>query len=301
MSAPENPQLDPQRTVSSEPIEPPPANAPDPATGSSLTSEPIFAMPVDPPPVENPVWNGWDVLLTAVLIFVFVIVLQVALAKIAQVLWFPHGTIFEAAQAIAQKTILLIASQFVIYVVAAMLMVVSVEGKYHTSFWRSIGWNWPKSFWKFVALGAALFLALSLFESLLPMPKDTPFEHLFDRPIDAYLLSLIAISFAPVMEEVFFRGFMYPVLARSMGVTWAVVLSALPFALLHLPQYAYAWAAGFVIFVVGVGCGVVRATTKSVAASVLVHAGYNSTQMLIAVLWTRGFTHMPKGLLSLPF
>lgn len=301
MSAPENPQLDPQSTVSSEPVEPPSANAPDLATTSSLTSEPIFATPVAPPPVENPVWDGWDVLLTAALIFVFIILLQLVLAKIAQLVWFPHGTIFEAAQAIAQKTILLIASQFVIYVVAAMLMVVLVEGKYHTSFWRSIGWNWPKSFWKFIAFGGALFLALSLFESFLPMPKDTPFEHLFDRPIDAYLLSLIAVSFAPVMEEVFFRGFMYPVLARRMGVTWAVMLSALPFALLHLPQYAYAWAAGFVIFVVGVGCGVVRATTKSVAASVLVHAGYNGTQMLIAVLWTRGFTQMPKGLLSLPF
>jgi hypothetical protein len=36
-----------------------------------------------------------------------------------------------------------------------------------------------------------------------------------------------------------------------------------------------------------------------VGASFLVHVGYNGTQMLIAVLATRGFTHMPKGLLQL--
>jgi hypothetical protein len=53
-----------------------------------------------------------------------------------------------------------------------------------------------------------------------------------------------------------------------------------------------------VILIVGIVCGVVRAVTKSVGASLLVHVGYNGTQMLLAVLWTRGFTHMPKGLLE---
>jgi membrane protease YdiL (CAAX protease family) len=82
-------------------------------------------------------------------------------------------------------------------------------------------------------------------------------------------------------------------------VAWAVFLTALPFALMHMPQYGYAWGALLVILIVGIVCGVVRAATQSVGASFLVHAGYNGTQMLIAVLWTRGFTHMPKGFLRL--
>jgi membrane protease YdiL (CAAX protease family) len=53
---------------------------------------------------------------------------------------------------------------------------------------------------------------------------------------------------------------------------------------------------GLVIFLVGVVCGAVRAATRSVAASFLVHVGYNGMQMLIAVVATQGFRHMPKGL-----
>jgi hypothetical protein len=150
--------------------------------------------------------------------------------------------------------------------------------------------------WRLLALGAAMFFVLGLLQSLLPMPKDTPFEHLFDRPRDAYLLSIIAVTLGPLMEELFFRGFMYPVLARRMGVVWGVVLTALPFGLIHLPQYGWAWGAALVIFLVGVVCGVVRAAMGSVGASFLVHAGFNGTQMLIAVVMTQGFRHIPKGL-----
>jgi len=270
-----------------------------PASPDSFTSLGLSPAPSAPVPVENPVWNGWDVTLIAALTFFIVFVSQFALAKAAQVWWYPHDTFVEAAQKVAERPILLIASQLVIYFPVALLMIMLIEGKYHVPFWRTVSWNWPSAVWKFLLIGTAVLIGLSTLESLLPMPKDTPFEHLFDKPLDAYLLALIAVTFAPLLEELFFRGFMYPVLARRLGIAWAVLLSSLPFALLHLPQYAYAWSAGFVILVVGIVCGIVRAMTKSVGASFLVHVGYNGTQMLIAIALTRGFTHMPKGFVFL--
>lgn len=141
-----------------------------------------------------------------------------------------------------------------------------------------------------------MLFALTLLQNLLPMPKDTPFEHLFDRPRDAYLLSIIAVTIGPLMEELFFRGFMYPVIARRIGVVWGVILTALPFGLVHLPQYGWAWGAAIVIFLVGVVCGAVRAVTRSVGASFLVHVGYNGMQMLMVVVATQGFRHMEKAL-----
>ena len=98
------------------------------------------------------------------------------------------------------------------------------------------------------------------------------------------------------MEELFFRGFMYPVLARRTGAALAVALTALPFGLIHLPQYGWASGPALMIVLVGVVCGVVRAVMRSVGASVLVHVGYNGMQMLIALVATRGFQHMEKGL-----
>ena len=247
------------------------------------------------PPVENPVWSGWDVLLMAGLTIVAMLVLQILVVFGALWLVYPHLSFAE----VAQKPILLLGSQFLIYIAVAACMVMLVEGKYHAPFWQAIRWNWPRSQWQLLMLGAVMLLALGLLQSILPMPKDTPFEHLFDRPRDAYLLAIIAVSVGPLMEELFFRGFFYPVVARRWGAGWGIFLTALPFALMHLPQYGWAWGAMLVILVVGVVCGMVRAVTRSVGASFLVHVGYNGTQMLIAIVATQGFRHMPKALANL--
>ena len=273
--------------VSAEPQVPVPGGAPDSFAASSIAPH----SPAVPPLLENPVWNGWDVLLIAGLTVVTMVVLQLAVLLAAHRFWYPQ----ESMADVSKKSILLIASQFLLYIPVAACMVALVEGKYHVGFWQAIRWNWPRSGWKLLALGGAMFFALGLLQSLLPMPKDTPFEHLFDRPLDAYLLSIIAVTLGPLMEELFFRGFMYPVLARRMGMLWGIALTALPFGLIHLPQYGWAWGAALVIFLVGVVCGVVRAVTRSVGASFLVHAGFNGTQMLIAVVMTQGFRHMPKA------
>ena len=237
-------------------------------------------------------------LLIAILTFVVALLLQRVSVKAVQLLWYPHLSWLQVAQQVEKQPIFLIVAQIVLYIPTALLMIATVEGKYQVPFWRAIGWKWPRTVWKWIALGVVLLLVLSMFENLLPMPNDTPFQRLFDRPLDAYLLGLVSITLAPLIEELFFRGLLYPVLAKKTGMAWGVVLSALPFALLHLPQYGDAWAAGLVIFIVGLVLGVVRAKTRSVASSFLVHAGYNGTLLLIALALTHGFTSTPKALLE---
>ena len=286
MSSPHNPQFEPQPVVSAEP------QSPLPIAKDSFVPESVIPVSTAPRPVENPIWNGWDVLLIAALTFVTILVLQLLVIAGAVWLVYPHSNL----AVVAQKPILILVSQFLIYAAVAACMVMLVEGKYHVPFWRAIRWNWPRSEWKLLAVGAAMLVTLGMLQNLLPMPKDTPFEHLFDRPRDAYLLAIIAVSLGPLMEELFFRGFMYPVLARRWGAAWGIVLTALPFGLIHLPQYGWAWGAALVIVLVGVVCGAVRAMTGSVGASFLVHAGYNGTQMIIALIYTHGFRHMQNGL-----
>ena len=197
---------------------------------------------------------------------------------------------------LAQRPLLLLISQYVIDLAVVIYLLLLIEGKYHAPFRSAIRWSWPRNAWGLLLTGAFMLLVLSMLENLLPMPKDTPFDKLFSRPRDAYLIAIIAVSLGPLVEELFFRGFLYPVLARRWGMAWAIFLTALPFAVMHMPQYGWAWGALAVIFIVGVVCGTVRAFTKSVGASFLVHVGYNGVQMIIAVFVTRGFTHMPKAL-----
>ncbi len=297
MSTSENPQLDPKTTVSGEPAAPTPVNGPDPAVTGSPLPESIITTPAGPLPVENPVWNGWDVLMIVGLTLATIFLSQLCILFGAHFFLYPRTPL----AALAQRPLLLLVSQFIIDGAVGVFLILLIEGKYHTRFWAAIRWNWPEGIWRWLALGAVMLLTLSMLENILPMPKEVPFDKLFSRPRDAYLLAIIAVTLGPLVEELFFRGFFYPVIARRWGAAWGIFLTALPFAVMHMPQYGYAWGVLLVIMIVGVVCGVVRAATKSVGASFLVHAGYNGTQMLIAVLWTRGFTHMPKGLAFLPF
>jgi len=242
---------------------------------------------------ENPVWKAWDVLAIVGLAVGTAFFSQLAILFGAHYLFYPGLRLKE----LAQQPLLLIISQFVIDGAIVAYLILWVEGMYRTPFWPAIRWNWPKSIWLMLALGAATFVGLAMvLGSLLPMPKETPFEKLFEHRRDAFLLAIIATTLGPLMEELFFRGFFYPVVARRWGAGWGVFLAALPFALVHMQQYGYSWGILLIIFGVGVVCGAVRAGTGSVAAAFLVHAGYNGMQMLITMLWTHGFTRMPKGL-----
>jgi uncharacterized protein len=286
LSTPENQHFDPQSIAHSDSS---PATSFSATDGSQTNAPPS---PVAVPPVENPVWNWWDLLVVLSLSIVTWLVSQLAILLGAHFLLYPRLPIID----LAQRPILALASMFVTEVAIAALIFLWVEGKYRVRLWQAIKWNWPAGIWRWVALGVAMLFVLNILGNLLPMPKDTPFEKLFSRPRDAYLVAIFAITLGPFVEELFFRGFFYPVVARRCGAAWGIFLTALPFALLHLPQYGDAWAAFLVIFVVGIVCGAVRAVTKSVGASFLVHVGYNGTQMVLAVLLTRGFTHMPKSL-----
>ena len=230
-------------------------------------------------------------LLIAVVAVLSLILVQVLVLAGAKELIYPHLSWKD----IAQKAVLAILAQFFAYIPLAIFMVALVEGKYHVRFWPAIRCNWPRSQWKMLGLGALVLLSLNLLGHFLPMPQSTPFEELFSRPRDAYLMSVFAITLGPLMEELFFRGFLYPVLARRMGVAGGIFFTALPFGLIHMFQYGYAWGVVLLIFLMGVVCTAVRAATGSVASSFLVHVGYNATEMLLFAIATDGFRHMEKA------
>jgi len=234
------------------------------------------------------------VLLITVVAVLSLIVTQILALAVAKELIYPHLRWNDVVQKLAQNAVLAVLAQLAGYIPLAICMVALVEGKYHVRFWPAIRWNWPRSQWKMLGLGALVLLSLNLLGHFLPMPQSTPFEELFSRPRDAYLMSVFAITLGPLMEELFFRGFLYPVLARRMGVAWGIFFTALPFGLIHMFQYGYAWGVVLLIFLMGVACTAVRAATGSVASSFLVHVGYNATEMLLFAIATDGFRHMEK-------
>jgi membrane protease YdiL (CAAX protease family) len=290
LSSSDNPQFEQQV----QPLMGPEPQAP-PVAPASMPSAPVTRGAYAA--IENPVWSGWDVLLIAALSLLTLIVVELLTVIGAFLFVYRHRNLGE----VVQKPVLALVGEFLSYIAVAIYMVMLVEGKYRVPFGRAIRWNWPSNALKVMGLTGIgmLTILLDALSRFLPMPKTTPFDQFFAHPSDAYLMAVFAVSFGPLMEELFFRGFLYPVLARRTGVAAAVLLTALPFGAIHYLQYR-SWAAVLVITLVGVVLTVVRAVTKSVAASFIVHVGYNATLMLLAAMETDGFRHMDKALFCLP-
>ena len=289
---PLDPQFDPQRLTATEPVSPAPGDFPPLGSGlPDLASGEPPVLPIGPPPVRDPVWSGWDVLLLTLLAIVILLVAEFATVTTAWVFVGSHKTFRD----LAQDHLLGLLGETVAYIGIAIAMIMLIEGKYRIGFWRAIRWNWPSSSMQVVGLALLGMFTISfdLLGKYLPMPKSSPFDQFFNNPRDAYLIAVFAITAGPLMEELFFRGFLYPVLARRTGVPLAILFTALPFGLLHYIQYQ-SWAAVLIITLVGIVLATVRAATGSVAASFVVHVGYNGTLMLLAAMATDGFRHMEK-------
>ncbi len=286
MSSPDNPEMDSTGSGADQhaaPLEVGPAYLPP----ALVAEQPILEQPAPRP--RDPVWSGWDVLLLAGLAILTLFVAEIVTALVAMAFFFRH----TAFRDLIQSPVVSLVGEAVGYVVVALFMVMLVEGKYRTPFLSAIRWNWNLgSVPKFLGIGV-LTVTLDLLGKYLPMPKSTPFEQFFSKPTDAYLIAIFAVTLGPLMEELFFRGFLYPVLARRTGIVFAVVLTSIPFGLLHYVQYQ-SWGAVLVITMVGVVLTVVRVISKSVAASFVVHVGYNATLMVLTAVATDGFQHMEK-------
>jgi hypothetical protein len=190
---------------------------------------------------------------------------------------------------------LLIVAQMLAYLLLLGYMYILVKKERRSPrFWKALHWNWPAKIWPYLTMGLALQMVLLAMGRLLPMPKETPFDALLHRPGTVLLIAAFAVTLGPLMEELFFRGFLYPVLARRFGVSVGISFSAFGFGLMHAAQYGYSWASVLLIFLVGVVLGIVRAFKDSVAAGFLVHAAYNGAIILMILIATGGLRHLER-------
>jgi membrane protease YdiL (CAAX protease family) len=239
---------------------------------------------------ENPPWTLSDVIRILLVAMVALVVLGAVIVPIAAR---RLGVPATSAQ-ITENPRVALPVQTAAYLVVLIFMVITLRVR-QLAFWKSIQWNWPGLRWPaYLLAGALLGFVIEGASAFLPIPKEVPFDKYFTDATGAYLMAVFGVTLAPLMEELFFRGFLYPALSRSLGVALSLLITSLAFALLHAAQLAHAWAPLFLIFIVGLTLTYTRARTRSVASSFLIHAGYNST--LFALMWfaTDHFRHLEK-------
>lgn len=271
---------------------PDPESLTQPALAEAVSVAPIEPLILPPPETRFPEWSGWDVL--AVLVFTVVSIFVFSLIALFIARTFPAYRNMSFTD-LATNARVIVGAQAAAYPVVLLFIFLLARTRSHERFGKAIEWNWPGVLAPgFLLGGVVLAVVIEGLSRYLPIPKSLPMDNFFHDATSAYMMAAFGITLAPLLEEVFFRGLLYPLLRRAFGLVVAVVLTAAAFAGIHGAQLGYAWAPVLSIFVVGVVFTVVRQRLNSVAASCLMHCGYNFT--LFAMLWIASdhFRHLEK-------
>ena len=155
--------------------------------------------------------------------------------------------------------------------------------------WSALGLRPPAVPWPRAALWAVGTLAASLAASFIYVaivdltgaeflsPPDIPSDIVFPGAAAVFTFQALAVV-TPVVEEVFFRGFVFAGLVPRLGVGRAAVVSAVVFSAFHLEL-----AVLIPIFVTGLLLAWLYQRTGSLWPGVLAHAGQNTLALAVAV------------------
>jgi len=197
-------------------------------------------------------------------------------------------------QQLSSNPFFLLALQTVFYglMLAFIYFLVTVER--WQPFWATLRWRriTIRQALGCLAGGALMTVAIALLPPVLPDSTRFPLESLFNSRAAAYAIGAFAILVAPFVEEVIFRGILFAIFEQQVGLRFAILITAILFGGLHVPEYWGAWNHMLLIFFVGLVFSLARGKSGSLAPSVFLHVGYNASMMIALFLSTQHFRNL---------
>lgn len=169
-------------------------------------------------------------------------------------------------------------------------------------FWPSLGWKKLKANlstgranpWAYFLAGCGLAIFVFVVSSQVHTSDKIPIQEVLNNRNSAMLLMAMAVLVAPLVEETVFRGYLYPLFAKSFGILPGILLTGVLFGLMHGSQLGWTWGIVGLLILVGIIFTFARAQTGTVLASFLLHLGYNSMIAVATIVGTHGFTKIPR-------
>jgi CAAX protease family protein len=269
-------------------------NEPSPLLTPIATEPPGF--PEEVPPSPSPRAAAWFGLLKAFLIWVASVLLLVFVPLIVALPYLAYTWIKSgpprADELMADKTLLFLSILGVLpthlITLGVVWLIVTEGGRY--PFWKTIGFEWPKSLspikWGLIsAMLAGVLLGIGALVTSLYGGNKTQLDLLVESSTQArWATALIAILTAPLVEEVIYRGVLYSAVERVLGIGWAIAIISMLFAGVHVFQYSNNIAVIIVITLLSISLTVVRGLTGKVLPSFVIHLVFNGVQSLILLL-----------------
>jgi len=152
--------------------------------------------------------------------------------------------------------------------------------------WDVLGFCRPlRGWWTPIGVLFGAYLVLGAYVAIVELaglgdlaPESTLPEDVFDSPFALPLAGVLALLAAPLAEETFFRGFLFPGLRNRWGTMRAALASSLLFALLH-------FNVGSVIpfTVIGMLLAWAYVVSGSLWMAISAHFAFNAISFLITV------------------
>jgi len=227
-------------------------------------------------------WGTWDVCKVMILFLFFgylFVMLEVALENV-----FPAMKDRVHVRMMLNSSILdALAIVFVLYMVVVKYgQSVKRLGLSASNFFRDVFVGIASYIALMPILAGALLLVVGLANALNYKPPMEPILKLFlkERSMPFLLYSTIFVTLCgPIMEEIFFRGFMYSAFKKKAGVIGAIIASSFLFSVLHTS------VVGFLpIMVLGALLAYLYERTGSLIPSITVHIIHNTGMMSFVFL-----------------
>jgi membrane protease YdiL (CAAX protease family) len=278
-----------------EPLEPVPQNLPD------------IPLPTPVPQFHAGIsddlrvpWGWLEVALFVILGVIGSIVVTWGMAQVAVRFFGANSNDVFGTTMSTTKSVVVLISLAMLDGLAILYLYLMVLARTDAPFWPSIGWRemFPPGAGKirdsalqFLAGGAVLALVVSFAGGFLNSKETLPIEELLQARVSILLFGILGVLVAPLVEETIFRGFLYPVIARRLGVAAGIAITGALFGLMHAAQLWGGWGQIALLILVGVVLTWVRARTGTVAASYFVHLGYNGLQLAGYLIYILSGSH----------
>jgi membrane protease YdiL (CAAX protease family) len=257
--------------VFSEPSPRPRLGDEEPGSGQ----EPPAQLPV--PPERYPFWDYSDVL-----VFIGLAIPSMFAAELLVKALLSLFRLHPASRAME-----LLPAQLLGYLFLFGGLVGIFRLKYDRPFWRSLAWTrFRLPFSLVMVCGVLTAFGVGMASSLIHTPEnDNYMTQLLEGQGALILMTIFGVTFAPLFEELAFRGFLQPLVVRTVGAVPGILLSSIPFGLLHYQEYGNSWRHVLVITMAGAAFGSMRHLSGSTKSAALMHAAYNA--FFFSILFAR--------------
>jgi membrane protease YdiL (CAAX protease family) len=245
-------------------------------------------------------WGWWDLLLLVVIGFAGLLLssLLVLTAFVAVGI-----TMNQIKNSIVDQSLFSVIATCLISVALLAYLLAQMRLRFNLPAWHALGWRslgigqvpHRVAYVGLILSGFLLSLIVAASSSFFTTKTKMPIEQFLQDRRSALLLLILSVTLAPLFEETIFRGYIYPVAARTFGVPIGILFTGTIFGLLHSAQLGNSWPQVGLLIFVGIVFTYARARSGTVLASYLLHVSYNSFLFLSFLVASHGFRHFPAA------